>query len=132
MEIVKYLMDNYYNKYYGCPKDMIPDPILLFKALDLNKDRLIVIHKDNQIQGVAVFLTLSDTTFKVLEYLNLSDLETLTNLMREQGNNVHFILLTAKDAKTIRAGIKEVKKRKPKTISWFNPTMTKLHKYNLN
>lgn len=131
-EVARYLKDNYYTKYAGCPKHLIPDQDTLVQALDLHKDKVVVVLEGTEIKGVAIFLTLSDETYSNLESYNVGDMEVLGKLLQEKGQNLHFIVLTANGLKTIIEGMNKTKKLKPKTISWWNPTMTHLHQYKLN
>lgn len=131
-ELAEYLMRNYYSKYNGGRPEMIPKPEDLEKALELVPEKIIVI-REPEIKGVAVYLTLSDETYKELEKHDISNVNVLSNLIREQGDNIHFVLLAADGLKTIMLGIDEIKKkRRPKSISWWSPDMRRLHRYNLN
>lgn len=129
-EIARYLKDNYYTKYAGCPERLIPDEDTLVKALDLHEEKVVVVRDGEDIKGVAVFLTLSDYSYSRIEALNVGDQDTLAALLTERGRNLHFILLTAENIRIILAGIRKAKALNPKTISWWNPEMTKLHRYN--
>lgn len=131
-KIAKYLKDNYYTKYAGCPSHLIPEEEDLVRALDIHKDKIVVVLDGEQIRGVAVFLTLSDETFANIESIDVGNMEILRVLLQETGSNIHFILLTADSYETIKDGVKAVKALHPKTISWWNPTNTQLHKYKLN
>jgi hypothetical protein len=131
IKIAKYLMDNYYSKYppcqlYGQTEDM------LVKALDIHKDKVIVIHENGEIKGCAVFLTLPDDVINNIDKYDIANLDVLKYLMDEEGPNIHFILIAASGADVILEGIKRAKAMNPNSISWYNPSMTKRHKYNLN
>lgn len=127
MTLSRYLKENYYDK--------INHPVTedqMIKMIDLNKDKIIVVMEGEEIKGVAIFLTLTDETYARLDTLNFNKIEELSWLLAEKGNNLHFIVVVGSGIGTILKGIRKTKLLKPKTISWFNPTMTKLHKYNLN
>lgn len=129
-EIIDYLFNNYYNVWPGDKND-IPTKEMLMQGLFNHPDKVIVI-KDDKIKGVAFFLTLSDDTYNALGCIDTNDVESLISLFKENGRNIHFLLLAADSQKTIRRGIKEVKdKLNPRSISWWNPDNTRLHKYNL-
>jgi hypothetical protein len=91
-------------------------------------DKIIVV-KDKEIRGVGMFLTLSDKTYSFLHNIDLQRIEVLQALATENGKNFHFVILAADSYKTIRIGLRMVMKLKPNTISWWNPTFTKLHRY---
>jgi len=129
-EIAVYLLENYYAKYAGVQN--IPSEDLLIRALNLHQDKMVVVHNNGVIEGVAIFLTLSDATYMDIDNQDITSVEMLSKLLQETGDNLHFILLTARGSKVIREGIKMVKGLHPKTVSWWNPTMTQLHKYSMN
>lgn len=121
--IAKYLIEHYY-------KQSPPDEELLAKALDLHQDKVVVVHEGETIRGVAVFLTLTDETYKTIDSQKIQTVDVLSKLLQERGDNLHFILLTARGMSDILCGLRAVKAaRHPKTISWWNPGMTHLHKY---
>lgn len=133
IEIAQYLEKNYYPKFKGgCPENLIPSTEALVKALDIHKDKVVVVMDKTKIKGVAVFLTLTDESYANLKNTDITDVETLGNLLQEKGSNLHFILLTADGLSTIMAGIRKAKKLKPRTVSWWSPDMKHLHRYNLN
>ncbi len=118
--IAQYLIKNYYGRY---KKVGTPTLDALEHAIKMRFDKIVVIQHD-KIEGVAVYLTLSDETFNELKNFKLEG----DDLFTEQGRNVHFIILAADNGHVILQGIKEViKKERPKTISWFNPDHTRLH-----
>lgn len=127
-EIVTYLKENYYPRYSQIKPEQIPDDNTLLKALNLHKDKTIVVTKDGRICGVAVYLTLDDRTFEHIRSFDLNRLDVLTRLLEQNGQNFHFILLTANSMKAIRIGLRFAMSLKPRTISWWNPTMTYLHR----
>jgi hypothetical protein len=130
-ELAEYLMINYYNKYNGSRSDVIPDIDTLECGLKNHSDKIVII-RDEKIKGVAIYLTLSDETYDLMSNLDITRLDILTRLLKEEGRNVHFVLLAAKGINTILLGIKEIKRRlNPRTISWWDPELKRLHKYNL-
>ena len=132
-EVGDYLMENYYSKYKGSDmKFLTITQDMVEYALDKHRDRVVVI-RDPDIKGVAVYCTLTDKTYKELDNINLKDAEMLEVLLEEKGPNIHFILVCGASVKYILEGIRKVRDRyKAKTVSWWNPTMDYLHKYNMN
>ena len=111
----------------------MPEEGHLFKALEMNEDKIVVILKDGEIVGCALYLTLTDDSYKAIDKLNIADTTTLARLLKETGDNLHFIMVAARDMSTIRCGMRKVKReKKPRTVSWWNPNMTKLHRYSGN
>jgi len=130
-EVGEYLWANYYTK-YRVPGIKAPTKDLIEQALTNLKDSLVVIRNNGKIKGVAIYFTLSDESFDLLESFDLTTEAVVRSLAREHGENVHFILVAGGGFATIRMGLKEVKRRtKAKTISWWNPSMTKLHRYKV-
>lgn len=128
-ELSDFLINNYYSKYHGTRTDIIPTIEQIEEGFIRHKDRFVIV-RDDKIRGVAIFLSLSDETYAKLKEYDITKVDVLIRLFEEYGPNVHFVLLCADGTKTIMQGIKEVKKRvKPKTISWWNPDLTYLHKY---
>lgn len=102
------------------------------QAITNLKDKLVVIRNEGKIKGVAIYFTLSDETYDLLEELDLTTEDCVRELAREHGKNVHFILVAGGGRATLRLGLAEVKRRfDVKTFSWWNPEMTKLHKYKV-
>lgn len=131
-ELCDFLMTNYYAKYKGNRLDIVTTPEILEQALEICQDKVVVV-KDEAIKGVAIYLTLSDETYEKLGKLDISSIDVLSELLKEHGDNLHFVLLAADGFKTIMVGLRDIRKKsKPKTISWWEPNMTILHKYNLN
>lgn len=130
-ELSEYLIENYYSKYQGPRQDIIPTVEQIELGYKRFKDNFVIV-RDDKIKGVAIFLTLSDKTYMHLKKYDISQIDVLSILLQEHGDNVHFVLLCADGIKTILYGIQEVKKRRnPKTISWWNPDLNKLHKFNV-
>ena len=125
----KYLMDNYYAKYKGKRPDVVPTMEQIDKALENHGDKILVVW-DEKIKGVGIFLTLSDETYAKLKELDITDITILAGLLLEYGPNIHFVLLCADGYRTIMTGLDQVRRKyHPKTISWWNPDLTKLHEY---
>lgn len=126
-EIVDYLMDNYYSKYVGPRTDIVPSHKMLEEGLIKYADKVVIV-KDDRIRGVAIFVTLTDETMDLLESFDITQMDVLRSLLQEHGDNIHFVMLCADGRRTIMQGLDYVKnKHHPKTISWWNPDLTKLH-----
>lgn len=120
-------MKNYYSKYKGNRTDVVPTEFDLERGLEYCADKVVIV-RDDKIRGVAIFVTISDHTMSLLRSFDITQVDVIMSLLRERSDNVHFILLCADGQKTIMQGIKQVKdKLNPKTISWWNPDLTKLH-----
>jgi hypothetical protein len=130
-DVAAYLMKNYYN---NCSAHISPESEQqLIKALDITKDKTFVVHEDGEIKGAGIFLTLEDDTYENIKKFDLSDVEDLAYLITEDGLNIHFILVAGSGVRAILSAIREIKKiKKAKTISWWNPNMSYLHRYNFN
>lgn len=129
--IAEYILNNYYAHYKG-NDPIIPTKEQIDLALDNHPDKVVIL-RDKEIDGVAVFLTLSDETYASLGDFDIRKTEVLVELLHDKGRNIHFILLAAKDLRTIIKGLKSViKTNNPETVSWWNPSFTKLHRYRIN
>ncbi len=123
-ELADYLIRNYYGRYKRIEQ---PSLEALEYCIKMRFDKIIIIQHE-KIEGVAVYLTLSDETYKELKDMNFDHADA-DSLFAENGKNIHFIILAADNMHVILQGIKEVvRKEHPKTISWFNPEHTKLYK----
>ena len=128
MRIADYLMKNYYPR---CPKALVPTKEQINQAI-LNHPEKIIIVRNKGIVCIAIFLTLSDSTYSQLERYDLRDVEVIKELCLETGNNLHFVLCAADGFKSIRIGMRRlIKNLKPKTVSWWNPEFNKLHRYEV-
>jgi hypothetical protein len=134
--VAKYLFENYYSHYKGDRPDIVPTYEQLLQGFINHSEKFIIIldnEVDENIMGCAVFLTLEDDTYYNIEQINLNEVGVLTELLKENGPNIHFVLLAATGRQVIRRGIELIKQMKhPKTISWWSPDLSKLHRYNLN
>lgn len=128
--IYDYLMKNYYAHYRGeIPIEPTKEQV---DAVLLHHPEKIIIVKDKEIRGIGVFVTLTDETYKRIELLDIKRIDVLQALALENGNNVHFLLLCADSLRTILTGLHRVIDiHRPKTLSWWNPSFNKLHRYNL-
>jgi hypothetical protein len=130
-EIADFLMDNYYSKYRGEKAGVVPTLEQLEQSITNHPDKFVIV-RDDKIKGVAVFLTLSDETYQKLESYDITQVDVVKMLLEEYGRNVHFVLLCADGKRTILAGMSQIRKKlHPKSISWWNPDFTNLHKLNL-
>ena len=130
-QIVDYLMNNYYSYYKG-KEDIVPTSEQIEAAVKNHPDKLVIVQQGD-IKGMAFFLTLTDETYQRLDTLDIKKVDILIPLLMENGKNIHFILLAADGIMTIMLGLKRVIQRtRAKTISWWEPDFSYLHRYNLN
>lgn len=130
-EIADYIKTHYYPRYQETAPHLIPDHATLVLALKLHSDKTIVVSRDGLICGVAVYLKLDDKTFEHIESFDISRVDVLSRLLEQNGNNFHFILLTADCSETIRVGLSHAKSLNPRSISWWSPDMTRIHRIQL-
>ena len=126
MKVSEYLINNYYSKTNRL--DIIPTEQQIKQAMLNHPDKIMVI-RDSGIKGIAWFLKLTDETYNRLHELDITRIDVLQALSLENGDNLHFILVCGQGFKNIRVGIRRAKKLGAKTISWWNPSFTKLHRY---
>jgi len=130
-EIGQWLMDNYYSKYVGDRTDIVPTMEQIYTGLKAHEDKIVVV-QDDKIRGVGIFVTLTDETFNMLRSFDITEMDVLAGLFQQHGPNLHFVILCADGYRTIMTGLRQAKERvNPKTISWWNPDLTHLHKYTL-
>lgn len=99
----------------------------LTEFMNSHQDNIVFVDDGELIKGVAWYLKLTDETFKKIVNINLKDSNTMNDLLKENGNNIHFVLLVADGSRTIRKGLKIIKDReRPRSISGFNQDMTQL------
>lgn len=128
IELSKYIYENYPDL-----KNKIQYWQLL-SLLDRNEDKVIIVKEDNKFKGSALYAKISDETLWKIEwgFLDLTKPQNIQEVLNDKGNNIHFLYLLADSFRTIRKGLKEViQKENPKNVSWFNPEMTNLNKFNL-
>lgn len=126
--ITKYLFDHYYSH---CSRlDLIPTPEQIEQALINHPDKVIVVGK-RKIKGVGIFLTLTDQTYSFLHGIDIQRIDVLQALCLENGRNFHVVLMAADGYKTMMIMRRMILKLRPKTISWWNPSFTKLHTYKV-
>ena len=130
MSIADYLYTHYYSHYRG--KELIvPTHEQIGQALLNHPDKFIII-QDGDIKGIAMFVMLTDKTYEGILELDIQDIEVLKSMAQENGRNMHFLLLAADGYRTMMKIRKYAKQQfNPKTFSWWNPTLTKLHRYNV-
>lgn len=129
--LAQFFLDHYYSKYKSI--EYIPTKDELVRILDLNDDKIVVVHKGMDILGAAIFLTLTDESYAKIKDITYFTVPVLISLLLEDGPNMHFIMVAGSGMKNIRDGVRAaVKARHPKTVSWWDPDNKRLHKYKLN
>ena len=131
-EVATFLMEHYYSHYDGPRKDIVPTEEQLLRALQVHWDKVIVIRKYNEVKGVAIFLTLTDETYENIEKYDIEHLHLLAGLLKEQGDNLHFILLASVDIKVVNMVRKAIRGLNPRSVSWWSPDHSRLYRRNLN
>lgn len=124
--ISKYLFDHYYS--HTNRLDIIPIPEQIEQAVRNHPDKIIVVGK-RKIKGIVMFLKLTDKTYSFLHNIDIQRIDVLQALALENGDNFHAVLIAADGYKTLRIMRNMALKLNPKTISWWNPSFTKLHRY---
>ena len=127
-DIVDYLITNYYEKL-----GLMYERQYLTYALEKLKDKTIVIRRGGNIVGVAVYLALTNDSY--LKFVDRTEYSPndVDDLSKENGENVHFILVCTNGSDVILEGLKEVIKcHSPRIVSWWNRDRSKLNKYRLN
>jgi hypothetical protein len=128
LELSKYI----YNNYPGL-KDKFQYWQIL-SLFDKNEDKIITVKENGEFKGSSLYLKISDDILWKIEYgfIDLTKPDEVAQMFNSKGDNVHFLYVLAGGVKTILRGLREViEKEKPKTVSWYNPEMTKLNKFNL-
>lgn len=98
----------------------------VLSLLDRNADKVICVRENGNIVGVGLYAKIKDDTLWKIKngFLDISEPVILNQILSENGNNVHFIGVTANSYRTLSKGLKEVISREhPKTVSWFSKDM---------
>lgn len=128
IELARYIYENYPG---------IKNKVFLWQLLSLldkNEDKVITVKENNKFKGSAIYVKISDDELWKIQYgfIKTDDPGEIVKLLNNVGDNIHFLYVLADSQKTILKGLREViGKENPKTVSWFNPEMTKLNKFNL-
>ena len=120
-ELVDFVYDNYPVIQGQVTKEQVENLLTIY-------DRQVIVVKDKEvIKGVGFYFKLSNRTLKEVRNKTL-DIGNPTNAvycLKDNGRNIHFVLLVAKKVSVILKGLKEVIRREiPITVSWFSPDMT--------
>jgi len=108
--------------------------ILTFVKAMVDSDRVIY-----EQEGFAFYVKCSDD---VLDKISANpgyilDTQNLIEVFKSKGDNVHFFgVVSTKTNKRVTKGIlppikDTIEKEKPKTISWWNPTMDRFHRRSI-
>ncbi len=128
-KVVEFLTLEYFPHFKGRKPEVVPTREQMLQAFKNHGDKVIIC-RDDKIKGVAVFVNISDETLAGLEKMDVTNYDIMCGLLSEHGRNLHFVLICTDGLKTMMIGRDFVKRKyKPKTISWWNPDLTKLHIY---
>lgn len=121
------VLDYFYKKYPVLAKNYPRWIILSF--LDKNENNIIIEREKGIIKGAAIFFDVEDDV--ILDILNgninITKPEDIQSMIKRKGNNIHFILCAAEGTKYILRGIKKIiLQKKPTSISWWKPDMSKI------
>ena len=129
--ISKYLMEHYYSH---CPQqELIPSKEQIEQAVTNHPDKYVTIQDEmGNIKGTAFFMLLTDETYSKIDKLDITQIDVIKALSLENGKNVHFLICATDNYHSIMEMVRKVKSLvKPKTVSWWNPDFSKLHRYNI-
>ena len=130
-DVAEFLMKHYYSHYNGREPNIVPTIEQLEGGIDVAEKAGIieVVREGNKITACALFVTLTDETYKNIDKLNIRDVEVIKAMLPERGHNVHFLLLASLNPKEIVPGYKRIAKRLgAKTVSWYSPDFSRVHK----
>ncbi len=128
LELCNHIYENYPNM-----KKMFPRWRLL-SLLDKNEDKVFYFKENGKFICAALYVKLTDKTFAKMDlgFVNMRNSEEVQELLKENGKNIHVIYVLANGMKSIRKGIRKViEKENPKTFSWYEPDMSRLHIYKI-
>jgi len=128
VELVTFLIDNYFS-YYDKKHGVVTTPEQVATLLYGFGGQIAEVRTDELI-AVGLYLRLTDTSFKKATFEYMSNPRNFRALMNEDGDNYHFIIVASKDAQGLLKGVMDCKKRKAKTISWYDNKRI-LHEYKL-
>lgn len=123
IEVLNFLYKKYPLLFEAYPK------WILLSFLDKNPDKIVVEKEFGLIKGVAILLEVNDGALLgiVNGDINITKPNDIKFLIKEKGKNVHFIICATEGMKYILRGLKKVIKQKdPSSISWWNPSMSKI------
>jgi len=126
------LCDFVYTKYPGAKETV--DRQQIENLLRNNKENTLKIECHGDIVGAGFYVRITDESlFKLrVGLIDITHPDEILKLLKESGNNIHFLFAISDGQKTILKGIREVMRiHNPRTISWFNKDMTKLNIFNL-
>ena len=106
----------------------------ILSFIDRHQDRIVSIYKKDKIVGFSIYLKLTDETlYKVFcRDFEFKNFEAVDSALKENGRNIHFIMLVSDGIGIIRKGLRNIiKNENPETISWFNKEINKLFFYDL-
>jgi len=92
----------------------------------LYKDKTIVVREGGEIKALAIYFAVDDKTIDMIKdkKLDLSKPENTNYCFKQEGDNIHFIMVISNNIKHILTEVRKVMKT-AKTVSWFSPDMTR-------
>jgi len=106
----------------------------ILSLLDRNEDKIIYLKERGIFKLASLYVMLTDETYQELleGKLDLRDRQVLSKMLQEKGDNAHALYILTNGFNNIRKGIRILIDREhPKTISWYNPNMSKIMNYKL-
>ena len=121
---MKEIVDFVYSKY----PHFVASYEQLLNLFTIHKDKVICVREAGEIKGVGFFLRLSDESFNKLGTLDIFTVDVMRELLKENGDNIHFIQIAADSVKTLVRGLRLLREREhPASISGYHPDMKKLY-----
>jgi hypothetical protein len=102
----------------------------ILSLLDRNQDKIIFIKDGDGYAGCAFYLRLSDENLLgiIRGDVDLKEPRHLEYLLKDNGENIHFIYCVAGGMRAILKGLKKmIKHENPLSVSWFKPDMKDIH-----
>lgn len=100
----------------------------VLSLVDKYEKNLVIVRKDNQLKGIAMYVMVDDLTIDRLKtkVYDITTPEGFEKIFERNGSgrNAHFLFVMADGIRTIMNGLrKTIKKENPISVSWFSPNM---------
>ena len=99
----------------------------LLSLLDRYDKNLVYIKENGEIKGASIYVMIDDMGLERIKNFvyDIRKLYGIKEILKRDGDNLHFLFVAADDFKIILKGLRKVIKQKnPKTITWFKPDMS--------